>query len=838
MVGSNNVSHVEGNSGTTGYDFVLTRTGDLSGTASVDFSVAGSGSHPANASDFAGGTLPSGTATFAAGSSTAHVIVNVSGDTTIEPNENFTVTLSNPSVNATIAAGADTGIGTIVNDDSNTISLGDPNVVGSNNVSHVEGNSGTTGYDFVLTRTGDLSGTASVDFSVAGSGANPANAADFGGTLPSGTATFAAGSSTAHVIVNVSGDTTIEPNENFTVTLSNPSVNATIAAGADTGLGTIVNDDSNTISLGDPNVVGSNNVSHVEGNSGTTGYDFVLTRTGDLSGTASVDFSVAGSGANPANAADFGGTLPSGTATFAAGSSTAHVIVNVSGDTLIEPNENFTVTLSNPSVNATIAAGADTGIGTIVNDDSNTISLGDPNVVGSNNVSHVEGNSGTTGYDFVLTRTGDLSGTASVDFSVAGSGSHPANAADFGGTLPSGTATFAAGSSTAHVIVNVSGDTTIEPNENFTVTLSNPSVNATIAAGADTGIGTIVNDDSNTISLGDPNVVGSNNVSHVEGNSGTTGYDFVLTRTGDLSGTASVDFSVAGSGSHPANAADFGGTLPSGTATFAAGSSTAHVIVNVSGDTTIEPNENFTVTLSNPSVNATIAAGADTGIGTIVNDDSNTISLGDPNVVGSNNVSHVEGNSGTTGYDFVLTRTGDLSGTASVDFSVAGSGSHPANAADFGGTLPSGTATFAAGSSTAHVIVNVSGDTLIEPNENFTVTLSNPSVNATIAAGADTGIGTIVNDDSNTISLGDPNVVGSNNVSHVEGNSGTTGYDFVLTRTGDLSGTASVDFSVAGSGSHPANAATSPAAPCRAAPRPSPPAPAPRTSSSTSAATR
>ncbi len=380
--------------------------------------------------------------------------------------------------------------------------------------------------------------------------------------------------------------------------------------------------------------------------------------------------------ANPANAADFGGTLPSGTATFAAGSSTAHVIVNVSGDTTIEPNENFTVTLSNPSVNATIAAGADTGIGTIVNDDSNTISLGDPNVVGSNNVSHVEGNSGTTGYDFVLTRTGDLSGTASVDFSVAGSGSHPANAADFGGTLPSGTATFAAGSSTAHVIVNVSGDTTIEPNENFTVTLSNPSVNATIAAGADTGLGTIVNDDSNTISLGDPNVVGSNNVSHVEGNSGTTGYDFVLTRTGDLSGTASVDFSVAGSGSHPANASDFaGGTLPSGTATFAAGSSTAHVIVNVSGDTPIEPNENFTVTLSNPSVNATIAAGADTGIGTIVNDDSNTISLGDPNVVGSNNVSHVEGNSGTTGYDFVLTRTGDLSGTASVDFSVAGSGS-------------------------------------------------------------------------------------------------------------------------------------------------------------------
>ncbi|MCA9249009.1 MAG: cadherin-like domain-containing protein, partial [Planctomycetales bacterium] len=44
-----------------------------------------------------------------------------------------------------------------------------------------------------------------------------------------------------------------------------------------------------------------------EGASGTTDFTFTVTRTGDVSGAASVDYAVTGSGANPANAADFGG---------------------------------------------------------------------------------------------------------------------------------------------------------------------------------------------------------------------------------------------------------------------------------------------------------------------------------------------------------------------------------------------------------------------------------------------------------------------------------------------------------------------------------------------------
>ncbi|MGI4730628.1 MAG: beta strand repeat-containing protein, partial [Janthinobacterium lividum] len=116
--------------------------------------------------------------------------------------------------------------------------------VSSGAVSHPEGNSGTTAYTFTLTRD---SGTAdaTVHFAVAGSGANPADATDFGGTLPSGAATFAGTGLTTTVTVAVTGDTTVEPDEQFTVTLSAPSAGYVLGTPA-SQTGTIQNDDAAT----------------------------------------------------------------------------------------------------------------------------------------------------------------------------------------------------------------------------------------------------------------------------------------------------------------------------------------------------------------------------------------------------------------------------------------------------------------------------------------------------------------------------------------------------------------------------------------------------------------
>jgi len=674
-------SVAEGNSGTTPYTFTVTRTGDLSGAASANWTVSGA----VDAADF-GGVLPSGTVNFAPGDATATISLAVAGDTALEGDEAFTVTLSN-ATGATIGTAAANGA--ITNDD--TAGAGPPVIsLATASLSVAEGNAGSTAFTYTISRTGDLTQASSVNWAVAGSGGSAADLADFGGVLPSGTANFAPGAATATVTVNVAGDTSMEANEGFTLTLLS-ATNGTL--GTATSGGTILNDDSSI-------AIAADAASVVEGNSGTTPYTFTVTRTGDLSGVASANWAVSGVGVN---AADFvGGVIPSGTVNFAAGAATATITVNVAGDTAVEANEAFAVTLLSASGTTIGTASAN---GTITNDDASlAISTGTASVV--------EGNGGTTPYTFTVTRTGDLTGTASANWAVSGA----VDAADFGGTLPSGAVNFAASAATATITLNVSGDTALEGNEAFTVTLTG-ATGATIGTAAANGA--ITNDDAIlAISTGTASVA--------EGNSGTTPYTFTVTRTGDLTGTASANWTVSGA----VDAADFGGTLPSGTVNFTAGVATATITLNVAGDTALEGNEAFTVTLTG-ATGATI--GTASANGTITNDDASlAISTGMASVS--------EGNSGTTPYTFTVTRTGNLSGVASANWTVSGA----VDAADFGGTLPSGTVNFAAGAATATITLNVSGDTVVEGDEAFTVTLSN-ATGATIGTAAANGA--IISDD-------------------------------------------------------------------------------------------
>jgi hypothetical protein len=107
-----------------------------------------------------------------------------------------------------------------------------------------------------------------------------------------------------------------------------------------------------------------------EGNAGNTAFTFSILRTGNLNVISTVDWSVNSSGVtNPASGNDFaGGVFPSGTANFAIGVDRVDITVNVQGDPLIEPDENFNVVLSNPN-NAEIIPGQGSTSGTILNDD-------------------------------------------------------------------------------------------------------------------------------------------------------------------------------------------------------------------------------------------------------------------------------------------------------------------------------------------------------------------------------------------------------------------------------------------------------------------------------------
>ena len=106
-----------------------------------------------------------------------------------------------------------------------------------------------------------------------------------------------------------------------------------------------------------------------EGNAGLTAFAFTVTRGAETGGETSVDYAVTGTGATPADAADFaGGVFASGTITFAPGETARSLTIEVAGDTDFEPDEGFLVTLSNPTGIAIIETA--TAIGIIRNDDA------------------------------------------------------------------------------------------------------------------------------------------------------------------------------------------------------------------------------------------------------------------------------------------------------------------------------------------------------------------------------------------------------------------------------------------------------------------------------------
>ena len=115
-----------------------------------------------------------------------------------------------------------------------------------------------------------------------------------------------------------------------------------------------------------------------------------------------------------------------------------------------------------------------------------------------------------------------------------------------------------------------------------------------------------------------------------EGDSGTITLDYYVLLSGVATSDVTVPWSVLGTGTSPADAGDFSSASTSGSATITEGNSVAWISVSITGDTTVEPDETFAVTLGTPT-------GADPGpmmaaSGTIINDDCAEITIGDATV--------------------------------------------------------------------------------------------------------------------------------------------------------------------------------------------------------------
>lgn len=225
-----------------------------------------------------------------------------------------------------------------------------------------------------------------------------------------------------------------------------------------------------------------------EGNTGTTSFTFTVALNQISPTTVSVNYAVTGSGSNPASTADFGGRFPSGTLIFTPGETSKSLAIPVSGDSLTEKNEKFTVTLSNAE-NAALKTM--TASGTIQNDDNSTTLN-----IAADNARTKEGNTGSTDFTFRVTRLGSSTDISTADWAISSSGTHAASENDFAsGVMGAGTISFAATETSKEIVVAIKGDNTPEKDETFTITLNNPSGAQIDNSSAE---GTILNDDTIT----------------------------------------------------------------------------------------------------------------------------------------------------------------------------------------------------------------------------------------------------------------------------------------------------------------------------------------------------
>ncbi|WP_247893084.1 Calx-beta domain-containing protein [Azospirillum baldaniorum] len=758
------LSKAEGNSGTTRFTFTVTRSGDTTSAVSVGYTVAGTGSNPVGAGDLAGGFLPyDGTVTFAAGETSKTISVDVLGDTVAEANETFAVTLANPADGSNIKLGNRQATGTVLNDDNQAPPLppgfrpganwGDPHLVtfdgfyysfqAVGEFTYVNAKSGDE--RIVQLRTAALGDAVSINTAVAtkiGAARVSINAKDSAHPLridgvatdiPDATGSLAVGD--GHIFRSGNVYTIVYSNqEQLIVTVEADRVDLQLylspsrAAGSIEGLmGNLDGDASNDLALADGTVLSQPIDYAVLYGSYADGWRVTQQ-------TSLFDY---GQGETTATYTDrsFPRQVLSVDALPEALRQRAEALLDAAGitDPALRQAALLDVALTG---DASFLKGAtQTNAPTQQSNTSNAPPAAPVITIAARTATVTERNSGSTNVVFDVYRTGDPSADLVLDFAVTGFGTWAADAADFGGQLPSGTVTLAAGQTSATITVAVAGDAVAETDETFAVTLSQQAGAATQAViAAPRATVTIENDDGALTPRLD--IAAASAIVQEGANAKAT---FTITRSDNALDPVSVTYTVAGSGPNAASAADFlGNAFPTGTVSLAAGETTKTVEIAIATDALNEGDETFTVTLSNPN-GATLGTAVATGV--IKNTAPPPPSLS----IAAENGSALEGNDGTTALIFLVTRTGDTSGLTTAYYVVAGSGGAPTSASDFAGsTLPYGTVTFAAGEQTARITVNVQGDRDVESDETFTVTLSNAS-GGTIGTASATG--TIRNDD-------------------------------------------------------------------------------------------
>jgi Ca2+-binding RTX toxin-like protein len=516
---------------------------------------------------------------------------------------------------ATRPTNGDSDIGAVERQDIHLVSF--------SNVTQNEGDSGSTPFVFTLTLNQASVETVRVGFVLQGDTAF----ADEDFINQSGTVVFAPGTLSQTITVEVNGDLSVEPTEQFFVNLINP-VNVTLDVTR--AVGTIVTDDTG---------FRINDVNRVESDTGTQTFTFTVEVVGaPLTTNASVDFIVSSAGGaltSAVGAADASVFVNNPAAFPSTGTFTIQVDSEQMLVTSVVGNE-FFVTRAAPVAHNIGVGVALVGASTVavdldqadtlltVADGSSFPSSGGFTVQIGNEFLQVSSRSGN---DLTVIRgfNGSVGSAHTAGDNVLLVRTNAATAgADYLDQSTPTTLNFTPTQLTRTINVTVNSDLNSEANESFFVHLTSSTL-PLFEFGKNIGIGTIFNDD-----LG----FNVSDAEALEADTTTTTMLFTVTQRHavytavgaglipTLAATTATVATASGTATSPQDFTAISGQVLS----FPVGTMSQTVSVTIQGDEQFEfPNETFQLQVTGGTINtvadSNVAAQSNAGTGTIIDND-------------------------------------------------------------------------------------------------------------------------------------------------------------------------------------------------------------------------
>lgn len=660
----------------------VTRGAGSSGAVSVSYATT-------NGTAIAGQdyTAANGTLSWADGETGAKTFsISLINDAIFESNETFAISLSNPT-NGLALGSVTTSTVTVTSDDAQPLP-------GSVSIAQPTYTVSETGGSLVVSvaRSGGSAGAVSVLYATA----NGTAIAGQDYTATNGTLSWADGETGAKAFsVPLINDAIFENNEAFTVSLSNPTNGLSLGAVTSSTV-TLTSDDAQPL----PGSVALAQATYTVSETGGS-LLVSVSRSGGSTGAVSVAYSTVNGTATAGQ--DY--TATNGTLFWADGETGAKTFsIPLTNDALVESNETFTVSLSNPLGGLALGSPT-TATVTVTSEDQ-------PPPPGVLQFAQATYSVGEAGGNLVVsvTRTGGSAGAASIQYATT-NGTATAGQ-DY--NAASGTLNWADGdSSTKTFSLPILNDSLDEVLETISLSLTNPTGAGLGTQG--TALLQILDDD-------DPPPTGNNNI-EFDSSLYETREDYgwrsiYVQRNGDYSQPGSVSYTTA-NGSATAGS-DY--VAQSGVVNFAAGQRVKKLDIRILNDSVVEPTETLTVELSSP-----------TG-GVLGQRATTTIRIADDEVNAAGVIQFDRATFETQenwGYANVyLQRANGSVGAVTVQFAVAPGSAQPGS--DY--QPVTGTVTFAAGQKQATVRVYLVDDYQLESLETAQMTISNPTGGATLGA--------------------------------------------------------------------------------------------------------